>query len=207
MSSACCEVDISKANYESVVVEGPVPVERLRKLTMNDQLKNFRSPSEQKKALIEIAGLPEGMIFIARHYREIIGYVTFHYPEGYSRWSRHPYVMELGAIEISPRWRKRGIAERLLREAFSNSAMEDYIVITIEFCWHWDLEGSGLSLFNYQKMLQKLFGASDLIRRSTDDPDVTENPANVFMARIGKNVGAEDIKTFENMLFEGIGIH
>ncbi|NLI12018.1 GNAT family N-acetyltransferase [Pelotomaculum propionicicum] len=207
MSSACCEIDIIETNRENIVVEGPVPAEDLQKLSMNEQLKNFRSPAEQKKALIEIAGLPEGMIYIARHYREIIGYVTFHYPEGYSRWSRHPNVIELGAIEISPRWRKRGIAERLLREAFSNSVMEDFIVITIEFCWHWDLERSGLSLFNYQKMLQKLFGATDLKRRATDDPDVTENPANVFMARIGKNVGADDIKTFESMLFEEVGIH
>jgi len=62
-------------------------------------------------------------------------------------------------------------------------------------------------LFNYQKMLEKLFGTTDLKRRATDDPDVTENPANVFMARIGKNVEDKDVEKFENMLFEGAGIH
>lgn len=203
MRSACCEVDISETPREKIVFEGPASVEILNKLRMNDELKNFRSPAAQKEALIEIADLPEGMIYIARHLREIIGYVTFHYPEGYSRWSRHPHILELGAIEISPQWRKRGIAERLLKEAFRNPVMEDFIVITTEFCWHWDLERSGLGLFNYQKMLEKLFGTTNLKRRATDDPDVTENPANVFMARIGKNIEDKDVKMFENMLFEG----
>jgi len=207
MSSACCEIDIIETPCEKIIVEGPVPAENLKKLRMNDGLTNFRSPAVQKEALIEIADLPEGMIYIARQYSEIVGYVTFHYPEGYSRWSRHPYILELGAIEISPQWRKRGIAERLLKEVFRNPVMEDFIVITTEFCWHWDLERSGLGLFNYQKMLEKLFGTTDLKRRATDDPDVTENPANVFMARIGKNVEDTDVKMFENMLFEGSGIH
>lgn len=207
MSSACCEIDIKETPREKIIVEGPVPAENLKKLRMNDGLTNFRAPAAQKEALIEIAELPEGMIYIARQYSEIVGYVTFHYPEGYSRWSRHPHILELGAIEISPQWRKLGIAERLLREVFRNPVMEDFIVITTEFCWHWDLERSGLGLFNYQKMLEKLFGTTDLKRRATDDPDVTENPANVFMARIGKNVENTDVKMFENMLFEGGGIH
>ncbi|MFA4885029.1 MAG: GNAT family N-acetyltransferase [Desulfotomaculaceae bacterium] len=207
MSSTYCEVDIIETPREKIVVEGPVSAENLKTLRINDELKNFRRPAAQKEALIEIADLPEGMIYIARQFREIIGYVTFHYPEGYSRWSRHPNILELGAIEISPQWRKRGLAERLLREGFSNPVMEDFIVITTEFCWHWDLERSGLGLFNYQKMLEKLFGTNDLKRRATDDPDVTENPANVFMARIGKNIKDKDVKMFENMLFEGAGIH
>lgn len=208
MNNACCEVEIIKTPGEGILIEGPVSAVHLEKLRMNDELTNFRPPAAQKKALIEISNLLEGMIYIARHNREIIGYVTFHYPDGYSRWSKHPKILELGAIEISPQWRKRGIAEDLLRYAFSNPVMEDFIVITIEFCWHWDLERSRLGLFNYQKMLEKLFGMVGLKRRATDDPDVTEHPANVLMARVGQNVGEIDNTLFENMLFEeGSRIH
>lgn len=207
MSSACCEVDIIENLRENIFIEGPVSAGYLKRLRMNDGLTNFRPSAAQKEALIEIAELPEGMIYIARACGEIVGYVTFHYPEGYSRWSRHPNIMELGAIEISPQWRKHGIAERLLRTAFGNPVMEDFILITTEFCWHWDLERSGLGLFHYQKMLEKLFGIVNLKRRATDDPDVTENPANVLMARMGKNISEKDAVLFENMLFEGAGIH
>ena len=182
-------------------LEGPVVSKSLEGLKINRKLTNFRPAEEQKKALISISKLPEGMIYVARAGREIIGYVTFHCPDEYFRWSKHPKVLELGGIEISPDWRKKGIAEALLKEAFRNPVMEDYIVVTLEFCWHWDLKGSSLEIYEYQKMLEKLFGMVSLKRRATDDPDITENPANVLMVRYGKNVGAKDISLFEDMLF------
>ena len=80
--------------------------------------------------------------------------------------------------------------------------MEDFIVVTLEFCWHWDLKGNGLEIFEYQKMLEKLFGMVNLKRRATDDPDITEHPANVLMVRYGNNVSTKDILLFEDMLFE-----
>lgn len=203
MYNACCEAESLKTSLGEVFVEGPVDAANLENLYMNEKLTNFRPPARQKEALITITKMPEGMIYIARHGREITGYVTFHYPDKYSRWSKHPRVLELGGIEISPDWRKCGIGVALLKEAFTNPVMEDYIVVTIEFCWHWDLKASGLGMFDYQRMLAKLFGVVGLERRSTDDPDITEHPANVLMVRVGKNVNKDDIMLFESMLFEG----
>ncbi len=185
-----------------VLIEGPVEAMAIRLFNMNNKLTNFREPDQQKKALVEISSLPEGMVYLARHRLEIIGYVTFHYPDSFSRWSKHSKILELGAIEISPDWRKCGIGVALLREAFTNPVMNDYIVLTVEFCWHWDLDNSGLSMFEYQKMLAKLFGVAGMYRRATDDPDITEHPANVLMARVGENISQDDITLFENMLFE-----
>lgn len=203
MILACCEFEKPMNITREYYLEGPVVSKSLENLKINQKLTNFRPAEDQKEALISISKLPKGMIYIARSGREIIGYVTFHYPEEYFRWSKHPKVLELGGIEISPDWRKKGIAEALLKEAFSNPVMEEFIVVTLEFCWHWDLKGSGLEIFEYQKMLEKLFGMVCLKRRATDDPDITEHPANVLMVRFGKNVSTKDILLFEDMLFEG----
>lgn len=203
MGAACCEVYSLETPLGKVLFEGPVDSSKLESLHINNKLNNFRPPDRQKEALVAISKMPEGMVYIARNGSEIIGYVTFHQPDKFSRWSKHPRVIELGAIEISPDWRKCGIGETLLKEAFNNSFFEHFIVVTIEFCWHWDLQGCGLVVFDYQKMLAKLFGTAGLKRRFTDDPDVMEHPANVLLARVGKKVKKDDVMMFENMLFEG----
>lgn len=185
----------------TVVLEGPVTAQEIAPLTMNEGLTNFRPPERQKQALMEITNLPDAMIFIARHEEEIIGYVTFHHPESFTRWSKHPRILELGGIEVSPAWRGCKVAENLLKVAFSYPVMENYIVITMEFCWHWDTRNTGLDVWAYQKMLTKLFGKVGLKKVTTDDPDILEHPANVLMARIGQNVGKQDVALFEALRF------
>jgi acetoin utilization protein AcuA len=206
MSIACCAVESPKTPLGEILIEGPLEAVTLENLRMNDKLTVFRPPAKQKEALAAIARLPEGMVYVARYGHEIIGYVTFHYPDDFSRWSKHPGVLELGGIEISPDWRHRGIGVALLREAFKNPVMENHIIVTVEFCWHWDLKSSGLDLFGYQKMLAKLFGSVGLSRRDTDDPDIIEHPANVLMVRVGANVSSEDSLLFNNMLFENTSL-
>jgi acetoin utilization protein AcuA len=185
----------------TVFIEGPVKSTDIEHLKMDDDLKNFRTPAKQKKALMQIADSPDGMLYIIRHESTIVGYVTFHDPDPYSRWSKHPAILELGAIEISFRWRKYKLAKRLLKVAFSNPVMENYIVLTIEFSWHWDLNSTCLDLWGYQRMLTNVFGSAGLIVVSTNDPDILEHPANVLMVRTGNNVSAEDIRAFEDLRF------
>lgn len=185
-----------------VVVEGPVSPGRLTRLSMNKCLTNFRPPDRQKQALIEIAGLDPGMIFIVRHDEEIIGYATFHRPDSFTRWIKHPRVLELGGIEVSCDWRQAHAGGKLIVTAFSYPAMEDYIVITTEYCWHWDLKGTNLDIWEYRKMLTRLFGKGGMEMKSTDDPDIKEHPANVLMARIGANVPAREAADFEDLLYE-----
>lgn len=183
-------------------LEGPVTGEYILRLKMHEGLNNFRPAKRQQEALSTIPSLPNGRLFIARHEQEIVGYVTFHHPDEYSRWCKHPWVLELGAIEVTQPWRKYKIANHLLKEAFSNPFVEDFIIITIEYCWHWDLQGSGLSMWDYQKMLTRLFGSVGMKKRATDDPDIIEHPANVLMVRYGRNVPKEAIQRFEQLTFQ-----
>jgi len=195
-----------KTSYQSplglIVIEGPVSDNEIEKLTMNEKLTNFRPPKKQQKALIEISNLPMGMIYIARHEQEIIGYITFHEPDKYTRWSKHPGIIEMGGIEVSEDWRRCKIGESLLKLGFSNPVLDTYIAITMEFCWHWDVNQTGLSVWDYQRMLTKLFGCVGLEQVPTDDPDILEHPANVLMASFGKDVSKDDRMLFEQMTFE-----
>ncbi|GBF34992.1 acetyltransferase AcuA [Desulfocucumis palustris] len=189
-----------------VYIEGPVKSTDIGQLAMEEDLKNFRPPEKQKKALMQIADSRDGILYIIRHENTIAGYVSFHEPDPYARWSRHPRIMELGAIEISSKWRKYKLAKKLLKVAFENPVMEDYIVLTIEFSWHWDLENTGLDLWNYQRMLTSVFGSVGLVKMPTNDPDILEHPANVLMVRIGKNVSEEDVREFDELRFIDEGI-
>ncbi|WP_018086781.1 GNAT family N-acetyltransferase [Desulfurispora thermophila] len=191
---------------KEILLEGPVNSITLSDLNMDDKLCNFRQPEKQKIALREIAASTDGIVYIARTGNCIVGYVTFHRPDSFSRWSKHPRILELGAIEVSPLYRKHKLARRLLQMAFANPIMEDFIVITIEFCWHWDLDNTGLTIWEYQKMLTKLFGSVGLEKVDTDDPDILEHVANVLMARIGNNVSQQDIEMFRAMQFMHTGM-
>ena len=70
---------------KEIVVEGPVSPGHLLKLEMHSDLDAFRRPGDQHKALVEIAGLPEGRIIISRTNDTIVGYATFHYPDEIER--------------------------------------------------------------------------------------------------------------------------
>ena len=185
-----------------VHIEGPVIGEYLIKLDFDSTLNNFRNAFKQKHSLANIADAPDGVIYIATHYNKVIGYITFHKPDPNTRWLAHPQILELGAIEVAPEWRNCKIAKNILLAAFGNSIMEDYIVVTMEYCWHWDLDRSGLSIWNYQKMLTGLFSVVGLKKTSTNDPEILENPANVLMSRIGKNVSFKMIKFFNALRFD-----
>jgi len=91
------------------------------------------------------------------------------------------------------------VGRHLLQQAFSNPLMRNRIVITMEYCWHWDLENCRMSIWQYQIMLTRLFGSAGLRKVDTDDPEILEHPANVLMARIGEDVEQEYIEKFDRM--------
>ncbi len=172
----------------------------LSRLKMDKGLSNFRPADLQHKVLLLIADLPTGRVSIARNGQTIIGYVTFHRPYKYSRWAHHPLTLEVGGIEISPAWRKIGIASQLLKIAFSEPEVENYIIFTTEVCWYWDLKGNNLNLWQYRDLMVRLFASVGLVRMETDEPNITAHQANVFMARLGRNVTAEQRKAFQKLL-------
>ena len=175
----------------------------LARLTMDERLANFRPAKKQKEALVLIAGLPEGRVSIARHGGVIVAYVTFHRPHRLSRWARHPLTLEVGGIEVSPAWRRCGIAGRLLRAAFAHPSVEERIVYTTEYYWHWDLRGNRLGLWEYREVMIRLFAAVGMEKTETDERDIAAHPANVLMVRYGKNVPESQKKAFRDLLFLG----
>lgn len=188
----------------TLLIEGPISAEQLAQLEFHKDLVSFRPAPQQKKALVEIAGLPEGRIIIAREDDVVIGYVTFLYPDPLERWSEGNMadLLELGAIEIIPKFRGQGVGKALLKVSMMDDAMEDYIIITTEYYWHWDLKGTGLSVWDYRKVMEKMMHAGGLEWYATDDPEICSHPANCLMVRIGKRVGQESIQQFDRLRFK-----
>lgn len=186
-------------------IEGPVSSEALASYDLAEGLCAFRPASQQKKALVEIAALPEGRVVIARRQQQVVGYVTYLYPDSLERWSRgHMHdLLELGAIETTRDFRGMGVAKALLALSFQDNHMEDYIVFSTEYYWHWDLEGTGLSLWKYQEMMKRIMGSVGMQVYATDDPEITSHPANMLMARIGSRVPLESQEKFHRLRFTG----
>ncbi len=186
-----------------VTVEGPIPSEQLARLAFHEDLVAFRAPEQQHKALIEIANLPEGRIIIVREEDTVVGYSTFLHPDPLERWSQGNMenLIELGAIEVIPKFRGTGVGKELLRVSMMDDAMEDYITITTEYYWHWDLKGTGLNVWEYRKMMEKMMQAGGLEYYATDDPEISSHPANCLMAKIGKRVDRDSIEKFDQLRF------
>jgi acetoin utilization protein AcuA len=186
-----------------LILEGPVPPSRLADYKMHAKLDAFRRPAEQHEALVEIAGLAEGRIIIAREDDLIVGYVTFHYPDELERWSEGGMtdLVELGAIEVANDYRAYGIGKRLIALAFAEEQLENMIVFTTEYYWHWDLEGTKLNVWDYRNMMERLMKSAGMIWYATDDPEICSHPANCLMVRIGKEVPLSSIEQFDRVRF------
>ncbi|KIL46354.1 GNAT family N-acetyltransferase [Jeotgalibacillus campisalis] len=192
-----------KTTKGSIVIEGPVSANDLSSLEFHEDLVAFRPPAQQHKALIEIAALPEGRIIVARERNMVVGYVTYLYPDPLERWShgKMKNLIELGAIEVIPKFRGASVGKNLLKVSMMDDAMEDYIIITTEYYWHWDLKGTGLNVWEYRKIMEKMMNAGGLEYYATDDPEISSHPANCLMARIGKRIKPESIEQFDQLRF------
>ncbi|EJY95446.1 acetoin utilization protein [Staphylococcus arlettae CVD059] len=172
-------------------------------MSFDQGLTAFRYPDEQFEAIKEISTLDEGRIFILKQQSHIIGYVTFHYPDPLERWSTGEleYLIELGAIEISLPYRKLHLGKELIQTSLASDEIEDYIILTTEYYWHWDLKNSGLDVYEYKKLMQKLMGYGNLEIFATDDPEITSHPANCLMARIGSRITIDQLQAFDDIRF------
>ncbi|MGD6816896.1 GNAT family N-acetyltransferase [Metabacillus sp. 113a] len=193
-----------KTSGGALIIEGPIASSKLSGYEFHKDLVAFRPPGQQHKALIEIADLPEGRILIARHKHTIVGYVTYLYPDPLERWSEGNMenLIELGAIEVIPEFRGCAVGKNLLRVSMMDDKMEDYIIITTEYYWHWDLKGTSLNVWEYRKVMEKMMNAGGLEWYATDEPEISSHPANCLMARIGKRIDQDSIQQFDRLRFK-----
>lgn len=192
-----------KTKHGNLIIEGPISSEDIARYDFHEDLVAFRPPAQQHKAIVGIAKLPEGRILIARDNMTIVGYVTYLYPDPLERWSKGQManLIELGAIEVIPKYRGAGVGKSLLRVSMMDDAMEDYITITTEYYWHWDLKGTGLNVWEYRKIMEKMMNAGGLEYFATDDPEISSHPANCLMAKIGSRIDTESIQRFDQLRF------
>ena len=185
-----------------LIIQGPLPSSVLSALNMDPGLRAFRPPARQKEALIGISELELGRIVAAHRDGTLFGYVTFHPPDSFERWAHGPKeIIELGAIEVAPCVRRFGVARRLLEVAFADPAMEKFLVLATEYYWHWDLEGSGLHVWEYREVMRKIMAHVGMVVKDTDEEEISSHPANMLMVRYGKEVPREAVLEFETLLF------
>jgi acetoin utilization protein AcuA len=188
----------------TLILEGPITSQSLERCSFHPHLDAFRTPEEQHKALVEIAKLPEARVIVARDQNTIIGYVTFLYPDPQERWSEGNIenLLELGAIEVIPMYRHYSVGKNLLKVSMMDNAMEDYIILTTEYYWHWDLKRTGMSVWDYRKVMEKVMNFGGLQWYATDDPEISSHPANCLMAKIGTRVDMETVQAFDHLRFK-----
>ncbi len=186
-----------------IKIEGPIPHSQLKELKFHDDLQAFRPASKQFQALKEIADLEEGRIIVGVVNNTIVGYVTFLHPDPLERWSyfKMDDLLELGAIEIAPPYRGIKLGSELIRVAMMDKAMENYIIISTEYYWHWDLKNTQLSVWNYRKIMEKMMSVGGLKPAPTDDPEIISHPANCLMVRIGEHVANSSVEKFDRLRF------
>lgn len=194
----------TQSKTDTVTIEGPVDSDTLKTYTFDDELTSFRRPSEQFQALIEIADLPEGRIIVSHINKHIVGYIIFVYPDPLERWSdgNHPFIIELGAVEVALSFRSYGLAGKMLELATYDDFIENYIIITTEYYWHWDLKNSGLDVYEYKNLMIRLMQHANFEVFQTNDPEITGHPANTLMARIGKNINDKQMQQFDEIRFK-----
>lgn len=188
---------------QTLIIEGPVLTKEIQQMKMHPKLDAFRRPNEQHEALVEITTLPEGRIIVARIEQTIIGYVTFHYPDPLESWSYGSMedLVELGAIEVADPYRSLGLGKKMIQLSFEDGQLDNTIVFTTEYYWHWDLEGTKLNVWDYRKIMERLMQSVGMEWYATDDPEICSHPANCLMVRSGKKVPQSSVEHFDKIRF------
>lgn len=164
----------------------------------------YRSILRDKEALKEIAALEDANLIIAYNDdKKIVGYIAFSNPSPLERWGQDGsgLLYELGSIEVSRGWRRLGLAKKMVEVALEGDEWEDKILFLTGFCWHWDMQETGLTKPGYRKMLMHIFEPFGFRHFYTTEPNVMMDTANMLMARIGSRVSEKDREGFLDLLF------
>jgi len=171
----------------------------VERLTADEGLHAFaRLPEREHQLLLNIAKRPDCALILAHTPAgEIVGEVTI--APGDEWWEGLENVYEV-AIEVSSNWRRMGIARNLIAFALELDALEDMILFGIGLSWHWDTEGLGLNVYRYRELISRLFAAQGFVEYPTTEPNVSMEPANVLLARVGRRVDQHVVSRFYNRL-------
>jgi acetoin utilization protein AcuA len=199
-------VPTERGDIELIV---PVPPDLIRRLEVDAGFVSLVPSDQLLPVLLRIA--ENGQVALALKGRLLIGYTTA-YPVGpvewegkvyHVRWERVPGTWEFGGIEVSENWLNLGIGRSLLKISFKDDAWEDRIAILFGFTWHWNLRATGLDKAGYRRMLKSLMETVGFVEYHTDEGNITFDPFNLFMARIGSRVEPDRVAAFKALLYTG----
>jgi acetoin utilization deacetylase AcuC-like enzyme len=155
-------------------------------------------PEREHELLLNIAKSPDcALALVHTPEGEIVAQVTL--APGDDWWDGFENVYEV-TIEVSSNWRSMGIAETILDFALELDALEDMILFAMGLSWHWDTEELEISVYQYRKLIARLFEAQGFNEYSTTEPNIRMEPDNILLVRIGTNVDQLVVKRFLNRL-------
>jgi GNAT superfamily N-acetyltransferase len=159
-----------------------------------------RLPEREHQLLLNIAKDPDNILILAyTPTGEIVGEVTIAPADPW--WAGLRNVYEI-AIQVSSNWRQQGIAQQLLALAFDLEDLEDRIMLAMGLTWHWDMEGLGLSKYQYRQLIAQLFARQKFDEYQISEPNIAMDHANIFLARIGNRVELQTVNRFINRLLD-----
>lgn len=189
------QVKMFKTRAGPLFLRSCCPPALIEGLHADEGLRAFaRLPEREQQLLLSLASKPENRITLAYTAAgAIIGQVTLAPLDAW--WQGIGNALEI-AVEVSPRWRKLGVAHALLSLALESETVEEYLIIGLGLSWHWDYEGLGMSRFQYREMIARLFAAHGFAEYLTSEPNIRMDPANILVARLGRQVRGEHLNRF-----------
>ncbi len=170
-------------------------------LQVDQGLRAFaRLPEREHQLLLTLARQPATRLTLA--YTDagtIVGQATLAPLDGW--WQSIGNAYEI-AVEVSPGFRKLGVAHQLLSLALDFEALEEHLIVGLGLSWHWDYEGLGMSRFHYRKIIDRLFAAHGFAEYLTSEPNIRMDPANILVARLGSRIDGESMSRFFQQLLQ-----
>ncbi len=171
------------------------------------ELDLFRPPYRQREALAEIAAestAGHGTCVSAAIDESgvLVGYAAFqaHDPPEKAAPAAAVRVVELGAIEVAPSQRRRGIARSLLHTTVQGGRYDDAILFARLYAWHFDLGRTGLGPLAYRRFLRRLYSGVGLQVVADQGGEDGAHGADQIMARRGPTASAASVAAFEELL-------
>jgi GNAT superfamily N-acetyltransferase len=191
--------EVLQTAHGPIILRDFCPPSLVERLHVEQGLRAFaRLPEREQQLLLSIAKSPDCALALAHTTEgEIIGQVTIAPLDDW--WEGLDNAYEV-AIEVSANWRGLNIAKSLLAFALKLDALEDMLLIALGLSWHWDLEGLEMSANRYRQVISHLFASQGFSEYATTEPDISMEPANILLVRIGKRVSSYDIARFNRYI-------
>lgn len=202
---------VEETDRGTISIRNRCPPEFLQDVVLDEGLGTFSHYSSiirETGAFTDVAMSRDGRVTLALlNDKTVIGYGVSWHPGPDDRWSALGDLMyEMGALEISRNYRSLGLAKKIFDAVMDDDFFEDKIAYMNGFSWHWDLDGTGLTMLEYRSMMIGFLRDHQFQECYTNEPNVCLREANFFMVRIGSRVSEEDRNRFRNLRF-GIKPH